>query len=154
MVSLSGFDASEVEPSKGFDPLPEGRYTALIVDSEEKPTNSGKGSYLSLKFQIIDGEHKNRTLFSNLNLDNPSEQAVAIAKRDLSAICRAIDVITPKDSSELHNKPMVIKVGLRKRKDTGEMANTIKAYEPTGGAKSVDANSGSDDSKPAWMKKK
>ena len=152
MVTLSGFDANEIEPSKGFDPIPEGKYTAIIIDSENKPNSKNTGSYLSLKFQIVDGEHKNRTLFSNLNLDNPNEQAVQIAQRDLSAICRAVEVFTPNDSAELHNKPLTIKVAVRKRGDTGELTNEIKAYEPKGGSQST--SSEPSNSKPAWMSKK
>lgn len=130
MASLNGFNANDVEPSKGFDPMPAGRYLAVIVDSEMKTTAAGTGEYLSLTFEIIDGEFANRKLFHNLNLDNPNQTAVQIARAELSAICRAVGVMNPADSGELHNLPMVIKVGLEKRKDTGEMQNRIKAFEP------------------------
>ena len=36
--------------------------------------------------------------------------------------------MTPKDSVELHNLPLVVNVKLKKRDDTGEMANEIKGY--------------------------
>jgi hypothetical protein len=50
--------------------------------------------------------HRNGVIWSRLNLDNP--KAVEIARRDLSAICRAVGVLTPGDSSELHDLPLVL----------------------------------------------
>lgn len=130
MASLNGFNAAEVEPSKGFDPLPVGDYVAMIVDSEEKTTQAGTGTYIKLTVEIVDGEYKGRKLWENLNLNNPSAEAVAIAKATLSAICRAVGVLTPRDTVELHNIPMTVKIGLEKRKDSGEMQNRIKAFKP------------------------
>ena len=57
---------------------------------------------------MIDGPYKNRLLWSRLNLDNPNAQAVQIAQGELSAICRAVGVMQPKDSIELHNLPLLI----------------------------------------------
>lgn len=150
MVKLSGFDASEVEPSTGFEPLPEGKYTAIITESEEKTTRRGDGSYLSLKFQIVEGKYQNRTLFANLNLDNPNKVAVDIARADLSAICRAVGVLQPQESAELHNKPMVITVKCKKRDDTGDIQNNISGYSKVGG--STESAEYESESKAPWKK--
>jgi len=128
MADLSGFDAREVEPAVGFDPIPAGKYVAVITESEFKPTRSGVGRYLQLTFQIIEGEHKGRLLWARLNLENPNALTVRIARAELSAICRAVGVLAPKDSVELHNLPLVITVGHKKRADTGEITNVIKGY--------------------------
>ena len=69
---------------------------------------------------------KNRLLWARLNLDNPNATAVQIARAELSAICRAVGVLAPNDSVELHNLPLVIHVRCKKRKDTGELTNEIK----------------------------
>jgi hypothetical protein len=130
MADLRGFDANTVEPSTDFEPLPAGTYEALIIDSEMKPTKSGSGSYLQLTFEILDGPHKGRLLWARLNLDNPNATAVAIARAELSAICRAVSVLAPKDSVELHNLPLVIHVRCKKRDDTGEVTNEVKGYSP------------------------
>ena len=50
------------------------------------------------------------------------------ARSELSAICKAVGVITPNDSQELHDLPLEIKVGMKRRSDTGEMTNEIKGY--------------------------
>ncbi len=128
MADLRGFDANQVEPSSDFEPIPAGKYPAVITDSEMKPTKNGTGNYLQLAFQIIDGAFKNRLLWARLNLDNPNATAVQIARAELSAICRAVGVLAPSDSAELHNLPLVIHVRCKKRPDTGELTNEIKGY--------------------------
>ena len=129
MANLTGFDAREVDPAVGYDPLPPGKYLAAITESEYKPTKSSVGQYLQFTFQVLEGEHKGRQLWARLNLDNPNATTVKIARAELSAICRAVGVMAPKDSVELHNLPVVIKVGMKKRADTGELGNVIKGYE-------------------------
>lgn len=128
MPTLNGFDANEVDPNFAFEPIPAGKYLAVITESEMKPTKSGVGQYLQFTFQVIEGEYKGRLVWSRLNLDNPNATTVKIARAELSAICRAVGVPAPKDSVELHNIPLVIVVGQKKRDDTGEMGNTIKGY--------------------------
>ena len=128
MANLNGFNASEVEPAARFEPIPAGKYVALITESELKPTKAGTGHYLQLTFQVQDGEYKGRILWSRLNLDNPNATAVQIARSELSAICRAVGVLEPKDSVELHNLPLVIDVKCRKRTDTDEITNEIGGY--------------------------
>lgn len=134
MASLNGFNAAEVEPSTGFDPIPAGEYLATIIESEQKTTKAGDGEYLKLVFEVLDGAFRGRKLFVNLNLKNPNPEAVRIARAELSAICRAVGVLAPKDSVEIHNLPLTVKVGLKKN-DLGESENRIKGYTPRGGVK-------------------
>ena len=128
MANLNGFDANNVDPATDFEPLPAGKYIAVITDSEMKPTKAGTGHYLQLTFQVVDGQFKNRLLWSRLNLDNPNRQAVQIAQGELSAICRAIGVLQPKDSVELHDLPLQVTVKCKKREDTGDVVNEIRGY--------------------------
>lgn len=136
-----GFDASQVEPSKAFEPLPAGKYKAVIIESDTQPTKAGTGSFLKLVFQVVEGEHAKRQLTARLNLNNPNRQAVEIAMGELSAICRAVGVLTPQQSGELHHKPLTIAVKCRKRTDNGEITNEISGYEPVGLAGSQAAGS-------------
>ena len=129
MANLGNFDASKVDPASSLDPIPAGKYLAAIVASELRPTKSGSGHYLELTFEIAEGQHKGRRLWARLNLDNPNPQAVQIARGELSAICRAVGVLQPRDSAELHNLPLSIKVACRRRDDTDEISNEVKGYE-------------------------
>jgi hypothetical protein len=128
MANLRGFDANQVEPTSDFEPVPAGKYLAVITESEVKVNKAQNGSYLQLTFQIIEGEFKNRFLWARLNLDNQNATAVKIARAELSAICRAVGVMAPNDSVELHDLPLVISVKCKKRPDTGEVSNEIKGY--------------------------
>jgi len=128
-VATLNFNANEVPPAVGFEPVPTGKYLAVITSSEMKPTKAGTGQYLELEMQIVEGEFKGRKLWARLNLTNPSLAAVEIARSELSAICRAVGVMTPRDSVELHNLPLVLTVTLGKRADNGEPTNEIKGYE-------------------------
>jgi len=151
MTNLQGFDANEVEPMDEFEPIPAGKYPAVITESEMKPTKSGTGSYLELVFQIIEGEYKGRLLWSRLNLDNPNDLAVKIAQGELSAICRAVGVMQPKDSIELHNLPLIVSVKCKKREDTGEIVNEIKGYAKKETAAAQPKQEAS--STPPWARK-
>ena len=133
MANLNNFDANNVDPSVALDPIPAGKYIAVITETEMKPTKAGGGKYLQLTFQIVDGDHKGRLVWARLNLENKSEMTVKIARGELSAICRAVGVMAPKDSVELHNIPLEINVGLKKRDDNGEFTNVIKGYAKKGG---------------------
>jgi hypothetical protein len=128
MPNLSGFNANEVEPSTGFEVIPAGKYVAVITDSEVKKNKAGTGSYLQFTFQVIEGEYKNRLLWARLNLDNPNATAVKIARAELSAICRAVGVLQPKDSCELHDLPLVVTVKCKNPKGSDEVVNEIKGY--------------------------
>ena len=129
MADLRGFDAQTVEPNDSFDPVPNGDYLCIITTSEMKPTKAGDGAYLELELQVIEGPYQGRKLWDRLNLNNANETTVKIAKGTLSAICRAVGVLQPTDSCELHDLPLVAKVACRKRDDTEELTNVIKSYK-------------------------
>ena len=149
-ANLKGFDAREVEPMDSYEPLPTGTYLAAIVTSEMKPTKKGNGRYLEMKFQVLEGEHKGRNLWARLNLENPNDTAVRMARAELAAVCQAVGVPTPNDSTELHDLPLQVKVGMKRRDDTGELANEIKGYaaKPRGGTTTPQA----DDETPPWRR--
>ncbi len=59
--------------------------------------------------------------------------------------------MAPKDSVELHNLPLLIKVGHKKRDDTGELTNVIKGYEKKG-AVAQPAMAGAGNGKAPWQR--
>lgn len=131
------FDAGSIEtPSR--DPIPAGEYVAIITDSTMKPNKAGTGEYLALSFQIAEGEHKDRFVWANLNVVHTNEKAAQIARAELASLCKAAGVMTPKDSSELHDKPVLIRVAIDKDRD-GNPRNVIKGYKPVGGTPALAA---------------
>jgi hypothetical protein len=134
------FDASRVEPNVAFEPLPAGWYTAMITDTGEKDTNDKLGKMLEVTLEIMGGDFNKRKVFDRLNLVNANPMAVDIAYRTLSAICHSVGVIQMTDTSQLHGKPLLVKVAFRPArtdKDTGksyDASNEVKGY------KAVDPN--------------
>ena len=140
----SGFDANKVEPNEGFGLLPAGDYEAIMVKSAEAPTKDGTGAFLKTEFQILNGKYQNRKLFHNFNLwllreavkKNPgmvipenTKTAIRISEGNLSALCRAIGVLTPKASEELHNKPVRITVKAIPAKGEYAAKNEISSFK-------------------------
>lgn len=128
MANLAGFDASQIPEQQEFSALPEGQYVVIATASEMKPTKSGNGQFLQFTFEVLDGPYKGRKLWARLNLVNPNQTTVDIAQRELGAICRAVGVIKPNDSAELHNKPMIVTVAVE-IDDRKRESNIIKKYE-------------------------
>lgn len=136
MADLSdlNYNANDHDPMGTFTVVPAGDYLALIKNSEKKPTKAGTGKLIALEFQILEGEHKGAVVFSRLNLWNPNPKAVSFAKRELGDICRAVGVLQPRSTEELHNKPLVITVEVEERSDKpGSYSNNIKGYKPVSG---------------------
>jgi hypothetical protein len=155
MASIN-FDANQVEPSAGRDPVPAGKYVAAIVESELKPTKSGNGQFLEFCYQILEGEHKGRKLWSRHTLHHPSAQTVQISRGELSAICRAVGIMAPKDSAELHNLPLTVTVKLKRREDNGELTNEVTGWAKKDAAAGVPQQAGPTTSSPAtppWLRR-
>ena len=127
------FDANSVQPSSAYEPLPQGDYEVMIVDSNMESNKAGTGQFLKLQLQVIAGPRTNAVLFVRLNLVNPNPKAVEIAQRDLSAICHAVGVLQVTDSTQLHNRPFIARVTVKDDLQYG-LSNEVKGYKPLGHA--------------------
>ena len=127
-ADLSGIDASTVPEQQEFTALPEGQYIMIATSSEWKPTKAGTGEYLQFVHEVLDGPFKGRKVWARLNLKNPNQTAVDIAQRELAALCRAVGVIKPSNSAQLHNIPFLATIGIEVD-DRKRESNTIKKYE-------------------------
>ena len=127
-IGQNGFDATHIDPTVDFEHVPASKYTAEITDSDMRDNSKGTGEYLWLEFTILDGPYAGRKLWNQLNLVNPSAQAVEIAQRELSAICHATGKLRVKDSMELHNIPLEINVKVKNNPEYG-MQNIIRGYK-------------------------
>jgi hypothetical protein len=100
---------------------------------------SGNGEGLKLTFEIIDGQHKGRKVYENLNIRHTSEDTQRIAQSQLSALCHAVNVIKLMDTAALHFKPVRINVTVREAVGQYKASNNIKGYEAAGGGISAPA---------------
>lgn len=132
MADLNGFNANSFEELENLDLLPAGDYPVAVVNSAIKPTKNLDGQYLELEFQVLEGKFKGRRLWDRLNVQHPSEKAVGFAKRKLASICRAVNVLTPRDSRDLHDRPLIAVVRQKMRHDTQELTTEIRRYSAMG----------------------
>lgn len=100
----------------GFDPIPKGRYLCLVDNSSMEDTKNKTGKYLEFTFTVMRGtegeKYKNRKLWARLNVHNPSAEAQRIGREQFNALADACGRPNPGDSSELHNKLVVLIVDI------------------------------------------
>ena len=121
------FDPSQHGDMNDRSPIPAGDYTCYLESFERKQNSKRTGYFLSITFQVVDGEHKGRKLWSNLNLDNPNHKAVAIAESELATLCRAAGVAGLRDEwnpVELGGKTVICSVKVK------DDRNEVTFYQP------------------------
>jgi len=128
LFGANGFDSSSYDKTQTFEPLPAGYYVLHLVDSELKPTKSGH--MISAKFEVLEGSFKGRKLFESFNIQNANKDTEAWARRDFAIMCDVVGVIAPKDTQELHYKPLVGKVKVIPAKDGYDAKNGMNGYLP------------------------
>jgi len=129
------FDTNTVEKRESnYDLLPAGWYTAQVTESEIVPLKSGLGQALKLTFEVLSDGYRNRKVWARLNVQHRgSPQAEQIAQQQLRELCDSIGVVRMTDTVELHNKPVQIKVKVRKSDDPQyEDQNEVNGFKPAG----------------------
>ena len=137
---FGGFDANAVEPAIAFAPLPAGQYDAAIVSADTYVTKSDKFLALKMQLQVLNGQFQNRKLYVNCLIikkngsytgawSEGDEKTVSIGAGKFSAICRAINVLTPKDTNELLAKPLRVTVKVVDSEENGKQ-NEVAGYAP------------------------
>jgi hypothetical protein len=146
MGNMNGFNANEHEPGRDFDPIPNGKYPAQIVNSEQQDIGNGgsAGWKFVLQWKIMTGPHENRVIFQDIlsgyNVQGEKgDKTRTIANQQMGDICRACGKPTPDDSSDLHFIPCEITVGLQKQNINPQTnqpyppRNEVKSVKPSGG---------------------
>jgi hypothetical protein len=127
-----GFDVAEVAPDTGsgggnYDPIPEGEYTLMCLDAEEKETQSG-GQMIKAKFEVVGGEHSGRWLWQNFNIINKNPKAQQIGRSQLVAWAAACGRPDADDTDKLLNKNFRAEVSIEKGTGGYADSNRIKVF--------------------------
>lgn len=133
-MATFAFDPSTVEKrSNSFDLLPAGNYVAQITDTEIVDLKSGNGTALKMTVTVLQEGYNGRKIFCRLNIRHTNPKAQEIAQQQLRELCEAIGLARLSDTTELHNKPFIARVKIRKD-DTGqyEPQNEISGFRPLG----------------------
>jgi len=129
------FDTNSVQKRENdYSLLPAGWYTAQVTESEIVALKSGQGQALKLTFEVLSDGYRNRKVWARLNVQHRgSPQAEQIAQQQLRELCDSIGVVRMTDTVELHNKPVQIKVKVRKSDDPQyEDQNEVNGFKPAG----------------------
>lgn len=92
--------------------VPEGYYSAMIVDSSRRLTRRGSGVYVLFKFQILEGFHKGKHVYANPLISGKDEVAKKKGLMIIDDISRACGLLAINELSDLHHIPLSIKVKL------------------------------------------
>lgn len=115
------FNADAVDISeRSFDPIPAGTYVCQVVSTELRALKSGNGDGLSVSYEVLEGQFANRRLWQNLNIKHTNEVAQRIGQEQLAKLCKAVGVSQLTDTTQLHMKPIKVRVKIRKDDQYGD----------------------------------
>jgi hypothetical protein len=122
-----GLDDPELGKFSG-EMLPVGNYHCTITAAQEKQNSAGTGSMLALEFVILDGDYAGRTVYDNLNLNNPNQTAVNIARAALKSLLAAVGQPMAQCPAEILGADVVVKIAHRRDKHTKEIRQQVGGY--------------------------
>jgi Protein of unknown function (DUF669) len=130
-----GFDPSQ-ETAAGFDPLPPGEYSAVVIDAGVKTPKSGAGYMLSVQYKVTDGEHEGRSVFQTIVFQHLNETAQRIGRSTMKSLCDACGLrAVVSDTDEFLMKPVRLKLGIEKDKNgVYDDRNRVQKILPPDGA--------------------
>ena len=120
-----------IQAEEEFTILPEGIYQLMLESAEWKNTNRGDGKYLALKWTVLAPEEFNGAIvFDNLNLDNPHEKAVIVAKRRLKSIedYSGREFFSEDDMPGSVVNAKIVQEEFKGRDGSDKLSNRIKTY--------------------------
>ncbi|MGI9304935.1 MAG: DUF669 domain-containing protein [Gammaproteobacteria bacterium] len=111
-----------------LEPVPPGWYPVQIVDSNVGFNDLKQNKRITLTYQVLDGSYKDRKVTDGLNIENPNQQTVEIARKHLSTLCRTVGLSHVSDTYELHGRPLQIRVNVRAAEGEFAERNEVKEY--------------------------
>lgn len=125
------FDPMQHDLQTALDKMPTGWYKAIASEAALKPTKDERGVKLEVKWKIIDGPYKDRTVIFNYNMRNDSAQAVEISQKQVATFCGCMGIWRKlSNTAEILNIPIQVK--LKDKSDSD--------YNDVAGYKTVDGN--------------
>lgn len=146
------------ESTKSYDPLPAGWYTVKITGAELKETKAGTGKYISVKYDVLGPTHQGLIVFGNLNLQNPSQKAEEIGRRQLGELMRAIGLPAVRDTDQLIGGELLIQLEIKAAEGAYAASNNVVGFKALEGGAPPKPTATASESAPAkaappWAKK-
>lgn len=132
----SGFNAND-PAFKEANLIPKGNYKVALVESDVKVSTDGATETFYGTFQILEGEFANRKISDRFAFKTTSTEPgklmnVKIGGGRLSEFSRSLNILNPKDSLELHDKPVLAYVSISKERPGYPSRNEITGFKPAG----------------------
>lgn len=122
------FFTNQYEPLQDYQPVPPGDYLCTIRTAELKQTKAGTGMYVELQLVVVSpDEYRNRVVWDRINVANPSQQAVEIGKRKLSACAISAGLQVVQGTAQLLNQIVLAAVKVK------EERNEVRTYKSRDG---------------------
>lgn len=131
--------------------VPPGTYTVMVNAAPVEDAKSGNGIVCKAQLQILEGAHKGRVIFFNINVRNNNEIAEKIGHQALSDMARAVGLPrVPEHTADFLNIPFKVVVGPQK-KDPTRME--VKKLMQIGEAPPTAKTAGTGNTKKPWERK-
>lgn len=128
MASLEGFNPAEVEPTAPIELLPAGDYPVILIETDLSKKDSNAVQF-EFCVQVTEGPHQNRRVYSQQNYTKKDGSPNNIGRGMVSQLCRCVGVMNPKDTTELHHKRVIAKIGVEKSEGYNPR-NNVKGFKP------------------------
>lgn len=128
-MGIWDYDSSAGEMGT-YEPLPKGKYSAIISAATEQPTKKGDGKAVKFVLDIQDAAYKGKKLFVYSNLENPNPQTVLIGKQERNSMLKAMGKENSRISgpNDFCNTLMTIEVDVVADDYRGGFTNKIVKY--------------------------
>lgn len=124
---INPISSNDLPENTSFEPVPAGKYIAIVDGVDLKRTKDQSGVYFKLSFKIAEGPYSGRKVFSNITYVNKSEKAEDIGRKDLRTLIACAGKNAIADTDDLLNARVELKLDIRQ--DEGyEPTNDVKAY--------------------------
>jgi len=128
MPSLGNFDPNAHQDT--FEPMPAGDYLVMITESTIDVKQDG-GQQVKITMEVMQPEqYYGRKAFANFTLEHANPKAVEVGRRILANLCRAVGVMSPRETEELHGIPFWCRLSVETWND-GSLHNEARAYWST-----------------------
>ncbi len=139
--NLSDVKEEDMNRDGSWSALKPGDYPFMVTETDYKQNGKRNGNTLWIKVQCIDPQHPSAKWTEFLAIDNPSPEAVRIARAKLKQLAIAVGHPNPdfvEYSEDLHSIAFMATVTIEpaneaKYGDRNGMQNRIGAYKPMNG---------------------
>lgn len=122
-----GFDTNSVPAQIDF--LSPGKYPCLIEEAEVKENKAGTGRLIAVVLSILEGPHKNRKFFCNINIQHSeSQQCVDIGLRTLASLGQALGLQAVTNLNQVRGQNVVAHAVVKKEQNVVNVFSPISTY--------------------------